>query len=154
MQNGLNLNGIDSSVNKPHILFYNYVWRRWFDFRHRRLIEKIFHLGEVKPLGIEIIQKVGLDERNRCTGETVNRWRYDDNGLQLLSSQPDTSKQIVDYCYFCINKDKGTLVITWATIFPDMSTRKNVHYHHHGEAYKIVEHDGIQDFELISSWIE
>ena len=45
---------------KPHKLVYDAVWRKWFDFRHRGFLKKLFQLGAVKPLGIEIIQTASL----------------------------------------------------------------------------------------------
>ena len=140
---------------KPHKLVYDAVWRKWFDFRHRGFLKKLFQLGAVKPLGIEIIQTASLDEKTKmCTGEIINRWRYDGNGLKIVPLNSDAGEQKFDYCYYCIDKDKRKFAITWATIFPNQSTRKKTHYIHHGEIYEIVERDGIQDFELISCWME
>jgi len=146
---------MDEIIKRPHKIVLDAVSRNWSYKYYKGFWQKLFELGEIKPVGIEIVQTDTLDERtNLCTGKTLNRWRYDDKGLQVIPLNTDTAGQLLDHCSYCIDKDKRKLAIVWENIFPGKSSRKNIHYINRGEVYQIVECDGVQDFELISCWIE
>jgi len=146
---------MDEIMPHPHKLVLDRVRKKWASERSKGFFRKLLELGEIKPVAIEIVQTDSLDERTKlCTGETLNRWRYDDAGLQLLPLNADTSKQKLGYCYYCIDKEKKKLAIVWANILPIASRRKKIHYFHTGEVYEIIERDGVEDYKPISCWIE
>jgi len=141
-------------IHKPHELVLIEVRRRWACERYKGLLRRLIEMGRIHPKAIIITQTNSYDEKDRiCSGETLHRWRYDNAGLQLLS-QEEESQQSVDYCYYCIDKDKRKLVIDWSVIFQPGSSRKNIRYHQYGTVYEITKNDGIDDFELVSTWME
>jgi len=146
---------MDEFMKKPHEFVFDKVQRKWANKRSKGFWQKLLELGEIKPVAIEIVQTDSLDERTKlCTGETLNRWIYDNTGLQLLPPNADTSEQVLEYCYYCIDKDKNKLAIVWANIQTIASRRKKIHYFHTGSIYAITECNGVEDYELIGTWIE
>ena len=112
-------------------------------------------MGEIKAVAIDILEKENIDEKHMfCTGETLNRWRYDDTGLQYIPKNEDVDQNIVEYCAYCINRTKKRLLIEWTNISTMGSTKKDVHYFCNGTFYEIIENNGIEDFEVIGVWIE
>lgn len=140
---------------KLHILILNEVQQRWWYFRTRSILQKLMELGEIKPKAIDIIQTENYDERtNLCKGRTLNKWRYDNKGLRLLSPEEYSDQLIAEHCTFCIDKEKKRLIIEWAKIFPSDSSRKKIHYVHSGVTYELFDNDGIADFNTIGCWMD
>lgn len=147
---------MDDILKIPHKLVLDWVQKKWSSERNKGFWLKFFELGQIKPVAIEIIQTASWDERNHmCTGEKLNRWKYDDVGLQLLATnKAEEGKQKVNYCYYCVDKDKKRLGVVWENILPMASNRKKIHYFQTGEVYEIVENDGVEEYKPISCWME
>jgi len=146
---------MDTSVEKPHRLVLDEVQKRWSSERSKGLLRKLFEFGGIKPVGIEIVETERLYSGFKyCAGKTLRRWRYDDTGLRLLPPTADTHEEKVEYVYYSIDRVRQRLAIVWANILSSASQSKKIHYFHNGTVYEIIEAGGVEDYELISTWIE
>ena len=145
---------MDEMMQKPHKLVLDKVQKKWLSKRPKGFWSRLLELGEIKPVAIEIVQTASVDKGFKfCTGETLNRWRYNDAGLQLLPSNADTGEWKLEYCYYCIDKEKKKLAIVWANIL-SIAWRRKIHYFHDGVVYEIIERNGVEEYKRISCWIE
>ncbi len=64
-------------------------------------------------------------------------------GLQYIPKDEDVDQNIVEYCSYCINRKKKRLLIEWSNISTIDSSKKDIHYFHHGALYEIVERNGV-----------
>jgi hypothetical protein len=143
------------AMQKPHEFVLDQIRRKWSGERSKGFFTKLLELGEVKAVAIDILETESLDEKHMfCTGEILNRWRYDDSGLQYIPKNEDVDQNIVEYCSYCIKRKKKRLLIVWTDISTINSTKKDIHYFSHGEFYEIVEREGVEDFKVIGIWIE
>ena len=149
------VNDMDKTMPKPHEMVLLEVRRRWASERYKGIIRWLLELGQIKPLAIIIKQAESYNEESRSLSRNIiNQWRYDNAGLHILSNDINVDNEQVDYCHYYIDNDKKRLVIDWSNIFPGNSSRKSLSYHHHGSVYRIIKTNGIDDFELISCWME
>jgi hypothetical protein len=142
-------------LKKPLKIVFDDVQKRWASERPKNFLTRLIDVVIIKPRAIEIVQTASWDERSKfCTGETLNRWKYDDAGLQLLSPNADVGEWKLEYCWYCIDEKKKKLAIVWANIFSIATFRKKIHYFHNGEVYEIIERGGVEEYNLISYWME
>jgi hypothetical protein len=119
------------AMQKPHEFVLDQVQRKWSGERSKGFFTKLIELGEVKAIAIDILETENFDEEHMfCTGEILNRWRYDDTGLRYIPKNENVDQNIVEYCEY------------------------NIHYFSHGELYEIVESNGVEDFKVIGIFIE
>lgn len=139
----------------PHKIVLETIEKSWEYKRSKGLLKKILELGEIRGCADIIIEMEQYDEDLRQpTGKILNKWRYDESGLQHLSIDEEFTEQQVDYCYYCVDKQKKILVINWFTIYPGNSTRKKYEYTGRGVIFEINEKDGEEDYEIIRTWME
>jgi hypothetical protein len=143
-------------MQKPNKLVLDKVQKRWSYRRSKGVLTKLINFIIIKPVAIEIVQTASVDEGFKfCTGETLNRWRYNDSGLQLLSNNVGAEEKKLDYCYYCLDKEKKKLAIVWANMFSGALRGSRIkHPYHHGEVYEIIEHNGVEEYKRISCWME
>ncbi len=92
-----------------------------------------------------------------CDGDILNKWRYEETGLRVLSEYADMSynQYKVEKCWYCIDREKKRLRVTWANFLPNASSyRKDVHHFHDSTLYEIIENNGIEEFKAIGFWME
>lgn len=143
-------------MNKPPKLVLDEVQRRWPPKHSKGILTKLIDFIIIRPIAIEVVQTDSFDEKtNRCTGKTLNRWRYNDLGLQSLSDNADEEEQKLDYCYYCLDKEKKKLVIEWSSMFSGALKGSRIkHPYNHGEIYEVIECNGVEEYRLIRCWIE
>jgi hypothetical protein len=145
----------EMAMQKPHEFVLNEVKRRWSYERSKGFFTKLIELGEIKAVAIVILEKENfVDKRKFRKGKILNRWRYDDTGLQYIPKNEDVDQNRVEYCAYCINRKKKRLLIEWTNISTMDSSKKDIHYFCNGTFYEIVESNGIEDFKVIRVWIE
>lgn len=139
----------------PHKIVLETIEKSWEYGRSKGLLTKILELGEIRGCADIIIEMEQYDEELRQpTGKILNKWRYDESGLKHLSVEEEFTGQQVDYCYYCVDKQKKILAIDWLTIYPGNSTRKKLEYTGRGVIFEIIEKDGEEDYEIIRTWME
>jgi len=69
------------------------------------------------------------------------------------NSGSDHEKKL-EYCCYFVDKEKKRLVVVWTNILPMASTRKKIYYFHDGVVYKIDIDNGVENYELINTWME
>lgn len=139
----------------PHILVLNEVRMRWTNLHAKSFFQRLIELGEVKPDAIDIIQTDDYDRKCKiCIGEKINRWIYDEKGCHCVPLDESIEDKIFETCTFCIDKEQKKLLVVWANILSSASSRKKIHYFHTGTHYELTIKNGIEDFEITSSWIE
>jgi hypothetical protein len=142
------------AMQKPHEFVFNQVQCKWACERSKGFFTKLIELGEIKAVAIDIIETERFDERRKlCTGEILNRWRYDDTGLRYIPKHTDIDSHKVEYCKYCINKEQKKLMVVWIDISKIESRGKDIHYSRHGASFEIVESNGVEDFKVISVWM-
>ncbi|MDO8335745.1 MAG: hypothetical protein Q7T74_03115 [Candidatus Saccharibacteria bacterium] len=146
---------MDEILKKPHKLVLDRVQQRWSSRYSKSFLTKLTDFILIRPAAIEIVQTASDEKGFKfCTGETLNRWRYNDAGLQIPSPNTD-NKQKVEYCYYCIDQKKKKLAISWAKMFSGaLRGSKTINYFHDGTVYEIVERNGVEEYNLISCWME
>ena len=143
-------------MQKPHEFVLNKVQYKWSYESSKGFWGRLFAFG-ANPVAIDIIETESLDEEEKCcTGEILNKWRYDDKGLQILPEDMDMYQYQykVEKCWYCLDRENKRLVITWAYLRSYGSNRNNSHYFHDGFLFEIIEKDGIEKFKGIGCWIE
>ncbi len=71
-------------MHRPHEFVLNEVQCRWSYVHPKGFFKRLLKFGEM-VVAIDIIETESLDEEEKCcTGEILNKWRYDDKGLQIL----------------------------------------------------------------------
>ena len=142
-------------MQKPHEFVLDQVQRKWSCKRSKGFFTKLLELGEIKAVAIDIMETEGFDEKHKlCTGEILNRWKYDDSGLQYIPKDSVLESKRVEYCKYCINKEQKKLMIVWIDISNIESRGKDIHYSRHGASFEIVESNGVEDFKVIGVWME
>lgn len=142
-------------MQRPHILVCHEVQRQWSSHRLKGFWQWLIELGEIKPAVVDIIQTKDYDKKYKmCTGDTINRWRYDKNGFQSVPVDEHIKDKVIGICEFCIDSEKKRLLIVWANILGSASSRKKIQYFHTGTLYEMVMNNGIEDYDIISTWIE
>ena len=151
----MRIKSMDEIVKKPHKLVIDEVQKRWSSRYSKGVLSKLTNFIVIRPAAIEIVQTDHVDKGFKyCTGDTSNIWRYDDAGLQLLPPNADIGKQKVEYCYYCIDKEKKRIAILWTNMFSGALRGSKVQYFHDGSVYEINEKNGAEHYELISTWME
>lgn len=146
---------MEAKIKQPHILVCHEVQRQWSSHQYKSFWRWILELGEIKPRAIEVIQTSEYDNKHRmCTGDPINRWRYDRKGFQYKPAEEHIEEKIVEVCSFCIDKEQKRVLIVWSNILGSASSRKKMHYFGTGTLYEVVMKDGIEDYEVIGGWIE
>ncbi len=143
-------------MQKPHEFVLNEVQCRWSYERSKGFFRRLLDFG-ANPIAIDIIETESLDEKEAiCTGEILNKWRQEETGLRVLSEYADMSynQYKVEKCWYCIDREKKRVVITWANLLPGPSSRKGVHHFHNGTLYEIIENNGIEEFKAIGFCME
>ena len=145
---------MDEIMQMPHKLVLDEVQKRWSAIRPKCFLTRFIDIVVIKPAAIEIVQTTSDDEGFKfCTGETLNRWKYNDAGLQLLPPNADIGEWKLEYYYYCIDEKKKKLAISRAIIL-FIAWRRKIHYFHNGKVYEIIERNGVKEYNLISSWME
>jgi len=147
---------MDEIVKIPHKLAFEEVQKKWSSISSTGVLLKLIDFIIIRPLAVEIVQTESIDDDGFkfCRGAILNRWRYNDSGLQLLPNKADEGEQKVEYCYYCIDKENKRLAILWANMFSGALRGSKIKYFRNGEVYEITEHDGVEDYNLISCWME
>jgi hypothetical protein len=143
------------AMQKPHEFVLDQVRRKWSCERSKGFFQRLIELGEVKAVAIDILEKENfVDKKKFRKGKILNRWRYDDTGLQYIPENTDIDLHRMECCAYCLNREKKRLLIDWTNISAYKSTKKEIHYFRHGALYEIVESNGIEDFKVIGIWME
>jgi hypothetical protein len=149
---------MDEITKQPHKLVLDRVQKKWSSNHSKGVLAKFIEFIIIRPIAIEIVQTESIDDEGFkfCRGETLNRWRYNDSGLQLLpQNKAEEGEHKVDYCYYCLDKEKKKLAILWSSMFSGAFRGSKIKYpYHHGEVYEIIERNGVEDYNLISCWME
>jgi len=139
----------------PHKIVLETIEKNWEYECSKGILTKILELGEIRGRADIIIEMEHYDEEQRQpTGKILNKWKYDKFGLKQLSVDEDYTGQQVDYCFYCVDRQKKVLAIDWLTIFPGNSTRKKFEYIGRGVVFEIIEREGEEDYEIIRTWME
>ena len=142
-------------MQKPHEMVLKEVRSRWSCYRNKSFFQRIIEFGQIKIAAIDIVETATFDEKYKFfTGETLNKWRYDDTGLHFIPKNAELDSHRVEYCKYCIDKEKRRLAIGWANILPSASSGKKIYYFGSGVVYEIAEDNGIEEFKVIRVWME
>ncbi len=142
-------------MQKPHEFVLDQVRRKWSYERSKGFFRRLIELGEVKAVAIDILETEYFEDRKEFRrGEILNRWRYDDSGLQYIPENTDIDGYKVECCAYCINREQRRFLIEWTSISKSDSRGKDIHYHSHGASFEIVESNGVEDFKMIGGWME
>ena len=146
---------MDAQIKQPHILVCHEVQRQWFSHRYKSFWRWILELGEIKPDAIKVVQTSDYDKKHKmCTGDIINKWRFDEKGFRPVPANEYIEKKIVETCEFCIDSEQKRLLIVWANILGSASSRRKIQYFHTGTLYEMVVNNGIEDYDIIGGWIE
>ncbi len=141
-------------MQKPHEFVLNEVQCRWSYKHPKGFFRRLLAFGTM-AVAIDIIEIESIDdEEKRCAGEILNRWKYDDAGLQIVPEKIDIYQYKVERYWYCFDREKKRLLVVRARFLPRVSLKKEVQYYHSGRLYEIVENDGIEEFKVIGFWMD
>jgi hypothetical protein len=128
---------------------------RWSNLQQKSVFRRLIEFGEIKPVAIDIIQTDGYDKKCKiCIGEKINRWVYDRKGCHCVPLDENNEGKILETCTFCIDKEQKKLLVVWANILSSASSRRRIHYFQTGTLYELTIKNGVEDYDITSSWIE
>lgn len=140
---------------EPHRFVLELVQESWSNEHSKNFWHKLSSFFFIKPTAIEIIQTNNVNNSfKHCTGATLQRWLYSDEGLKIIPLNAETTDRTVNYCWYCIDEKKKQLAVVWSNIFSGSFKGTKIRRGLHGTVYEIITSNCMENYEPINVWIE